>query len=112
MQNKDSLTIVENEELEKLKTTNDELERELRIQEAIAQRKGKKAADDAENSITQKSEEYNVHFLVGDNDTALQYAENPYVYDNGNRIDVATWNIKQAKQNNQELEELYQKKTD
>lgn len=110
LQSKDSLTIVENDELEKLKTTNDELERELRIQEAIAQRKGKKAADDAENTITKKSEEYNGHFLVGDNDTALQYAENPYVYDKGDRIDVATWNIEQAKQNNQELEELYQKR--
>ena len=110
LQNKDSLTIVENNELEKLKTTNDELERELRIQEAIAQRKGKKAADDAENAINKKSEEYNGHFLVGDNDTALQYAENPYVYDKGDRLDVATWDIEQAKQNNQELEELYQKR--
>lgn len=110
LQSKDSLTIVENDELEKLKTTNDELERELRIQEAIAQRKGKKAADDAENTITKKSEEYNGHFLVGDNDTALQYADNPYVYDKGDRIDVATWDIEQAKQNNQELEELYQKR--
>lgn len=109
-QSKDSLTIVENDELEKLKTTNDELERELRIQEAIAQRKGKKAADDAENTITKKSEEYNGHFLVGDNDTALQYADIPYVYDKGDRIDVATWDIEQAKQNNQELEELYQKR--
>ena len=82
----------------------------MRIQEAIAQRKGKKAADDAENAINKKSEEYNGHFLVGDNDTALQYAENPYVYGKGDRIDVATWNIEQAKQNNQEPEELYQKK--
>lgn len=87
-------------------------QRELKIQEAIAQRKGKKAADDAENAITKKSEEYNGHFLVVDNVTALQYAKNPYVYDKGDRIDVATWNIEQAKQNNQELEELYQKKID
>ena len=36
--------------------------------------------------------------------------DNPYVYDKGDRIDAANWDIEQAKQNNQELEALYEKR--
>jgi hypothetical protein len=44
---KEHLTLVESEELEKLKETNDELERELRIKEAIEKQQGKKSNDEA-----------------------------------------------------------------
>lgn len=108
LQNKDVLTIVEQEELDKLKETNDELERELRIKEAIAQRKGQDAADKAQDAITKKSESYNGHYAINDPDMTLQ--DNPYVYDKGDRIDAANWDIEQAKQNNQELEALYEKR--
>lgn len=108
LQSKDVLTIVEQEELDKLKETNDELERELRIKEAIAQRKSQDAADKAEDAITKKSESYNGHYAINDPDMTLQ--DNPYVYDKGDRIDAANWDIEQAKQNNQELEALYEKR--
>lgn len=108
LQNKDVLTIVEQEELDKLKETNDELERELRIKETIAQRKGQDAADKAEDTITKRSESYNGHYAINDPDMTLQ--DNPYVYDKGDRIDAANWDIEQAKQNNQELEALYEKR--
>lgn len=108
LQNKDVLTIVEQEELDKLKETNDELERELRIKETIAQRKGQDAADKAQDAITKKSESYNGHYAINDPDMTLQ--DNPYVYDKGDRIDAANWDIDQAKQNNQELEALYEKR--
>lgn len=99
LQNKDSLTFSEEEELEKLKKTNDELERELRIKEAIAQTQGQKSANDANAAITKKSEKYN-----------LSYSDNGTSFDTGDRIDAAQWNIEQAIQNNKELEDLYSKR--
>lgn len=99
LQNKDSLTFSEEDELEKLKKTNDELERELRIKEAIAQTQGQKSADDANAAITKKSEKYN-----------LSYSDNGTSFDTGDRIDAAQWNIEQAIQNNKELEDLYSKR--
>lgn len=95
LQNKDVLTIVEQEELDKLKET-------------IAQRKGQDAADKAQDAITKKLESYNGHYAINDPDMTLQ--DNPYVYDKGDRIDAANWDIEQAKQNNQELEALYEKR--
>lgn len=99
LQAKDSLTFTEEDELEKLKKTNDELERELRIKEAIAQTQGQKSADDANAAITKKSEKYN-----------LSYSDNGTSFDTGDRIDAAQWNIEQAIQNNKELEDLYSKR--
>ena len=99
LQAKDSLTFTEEDELEKLKKTNDELERELRIKEAIAQIQGQKSADDANAAITKKSEKYN-----------LSYSDNGTSFDTGDRIDAAQWNIEQAIQNNKELEDLYSKR--
>lgn len=99
LQNKDSLTFSEEDELEKLKKTNDELERELRIKEAIAQTQGQKSANDANAAITKKSEKYN-----------LSYSDNGTSFDTGDRIDAAQWNIEQAIQNNKELEDLYSKR--
>lgn len=99
LQNKDSLTFSEEDELEKLKKTNDELERELRIKEAIAQTQGQKSANDANAVITKKSEKYN-----------LSYSDNGTSFDTGDRIDAAQWNIEQAIQNNKELEDLYSKR--
>ena len=110
LQAKDSLTFTEEDELEKLKKTNSELERELRIKEAIAKTEGKKSADDANAAITKQSEKYNEHYKFGDKDTFMQYAENEYLYDQGDRIDAAQWNIDQAIQNNKELEDLYVKR--
>lgn len=110
LQNKDSLTFSEEDELEKLKKTNDELERELRIKEAIAQTEGQQAAKDASNAITKKSEKYNEQYKYGDADTYMQYADNEYTYSQGDRIDAAQWKIDQAKQNNKELEDLYAKR--
>lgn len=107
---KDSLSLVEENELDKLKQTNDELERELRIKEAIAQTEGQQAAKDASNAITKKSERYNGHYEFGDADTYMQYGTNEYTYDEGDRIDAAKWKIEQAKQNNKELEDLYAKR--
>lgn len=99
LQAKDSLTFAEEDELEKLKKTNDELERELRIKEAIAQAQGQKSADDANAAITKKSEKYN-----------LSYSDNGTSFDTGDRVDAAQWNIEQAIQNNRELNELYSKR--
>ena len=99
LQNKDSLTFSEEDELEKLKKTNDELERELRIKEAIAQTQGQKSANNANAAITKKSEKYN-----------LSYSDNGTSFDTGDRIDAAQWNIEQAIQNNKELEDLYSKR--
>lgn len=99
LQAKDSLTFTEEDELEKLKKTNDELERELRIKEAIAQTQGQKSANDANAAITKKSEKYN-----------LSYSDNGTSFDTGDRIDAAQWNIEQAIQNNKELEDLYSKR--
>lgn len=99
LQAKDSLTFTEEDELEKLKKTNDELERELRIKEAIAQAQGQKSADDANAEITKKSEKYN-----------LNYSDNGTSFDTGDRIDAAQWNIEQAIQNNRELNDLYSKR--
>lgn len=99
LQNKDSLTFSEEDELEKLKKTNDELERELRIKEAIAQTQGQKSANDTNAAITKKSEKYN-----------LSYSDNGTSFDTGDRIDAAQWNIEQAIQNNKELEDLYSKR--
>ena len=110
LQAKDLLTFTEEDELEKLKKTNDELERELRIKEAIAQTEGQQAAKDASNAITKKSERYNGHYEFGDADTYMEYGTNEYTYDEGDRIDAAQWKIDQAKQNNKELEDLYAKR--
>lgn len=99
LQAKDSLTFTEEDELEKLKKTNDELERELRIKEAIAQTQGQKSANDANAAITKKSEKYN-----------LSYSDNGTSFDTGDRIDATQWNIEQAIQNNKELEDLYSKR--
>lgn len=110
LQAKDSLSLVEENELDKLKQTNDELERELRIKEAIAQTEGQQAAKDASNAITKKSEKYNEQYKYGDDDTYMQYADNEYTYSQGDRIDAAKWKIDQAKQNNKELEDLYAKR--
>lgn len=99
LQAKDSLTFTEKDELEKLKKTNDELERELRIKEAIAQTQGQKSANDANAAITKKSEKYN-----------LSYSDNGTSFDTGDRIDATQWNIEQAIQNNKELEDLYSKR--
>lgn len=99
LQAKDSLTFTEKDELEKLKKTNDELERELRIKEAIAQTQGQKSANDANAAITKKSEKYN-----------LSYSDNRTSFDTGDRIDATQWNIEQAIQNNKELEDLYSKR--
>lgn len=110
LQAKDSLTFTEEDELEKLKNTNDELERELRIKKAIAQTESKKAADDAAAEITKQSEKYNEQYKYGDADTYMQYTDNEYTYDQGDRINAAQWNIDQAIQNNKELEDLYSKR--
>ena len=40
----------------------------------------------------------------------MQYTDNEYTYDQGDRINAAQWNIDQAIQNNKELEDLYSKR--
>ena len=55
-----SLTLVEQDELDRLKEQNDELEREIELKEYAAQMAGKKASDDAVNAITKQSEDYYV----------------------------------------------------
>lgn len=53
-----TISLVEQNELDKLKETNEELEREIRLKEYSAQMAGKEASDDAVNAITKKSETY------------------------------------------------------
>ena len=53
-----TISLVEQNELDKLKETNEELEREIRLKEYAAQMAGKEASDDAVNAITKKSETY------------------------------------------------------
>ena len=108
LQGKESLTILEQNELDKLKATNEELEREIRIKEAIAKSQGKQAADDAETAITKVSEKYNAH--VESMDTYSEFGGSFVSYDRGDRIDAANWDIAQAEQNNKELEVLYAKR--
>ena len=55
LNSKQNLTLVESEELDKLKETNEELERELRIRESIALEKGKEANSDAIDYFNQES---------------------------------------------------------
>lgn len=52
----DNLSLVEKEEYDRLVSTNDELERELRIKQALADVAGKEAATDASNALGKKSE--------------------------------------------------------
>jgi len=54
---KDNLTFVERDELTQLKTSNDELERQLRIRERLAELKGKEAEEAAIKVIEQRSEQ-------------------------------------------------------
>lgn len=51
-----SLSLVEQEEYDRLKAANDELERELRIKEALAKVKAKEVADNARKNLDSESE--------------------------------------------------------
>ncbi len=60
---KENLSLIESEELEKLKESNAELERELRIKQALAKREGEKANDKAVKYFNTKTNQ--VEYSVG-----------------------------------------------
>lgn len=94
LNSKDSPSLVEEEEISKLQKTNDELERELRIKNAIARQELKSAADDAEKVITEKSEAY------GGQKNRKR----------GSKIDATNYYLAEIKKANNELEGLYGKR--
>ncbi|MBD5136045.1 MAG: hypothetical protein HDT39_08820 [Lachnospiraceae bacterium] len=91
LNSKDSLSLVEQNELEQLKKTNSELERELNIKSAIAKQEMMDAADDAEKVITEDSESY------GRNQR-------------GNSIDAVNYYLDGIEETNSTLEEYYNKR--
>ena len=56
---KENLTLVEQDELNRLKETNDELERELRLKQSILSKEGKEANKDAKKYFTTKKDSLN-----------------------------------------------------
>ncbi|MDE7339289.1 MAG: hypothetical protein K2N80_01845, partial [Lachnospiraceae bacterium] len=62
-----NLSLVEQEEYDRLKATNDELERELRIKEALAKVKAKEVADNAKKSLDDESEWSIENYVYGAN---------------------------------------------
>lgn len=65
LSNNGTITLVEQNELDKLKETNEELEREIRLKEHLAEKSVKQASDDAVNAITNLSETH-IYYSTGD----------------------------------------------
>ena len=102
---KDSLSFVEQDELNKLKTTTEELERELAIKKELEKQQAKEAADAAQSSINAK-QEYSDHKVTTTSYEGVEIQENAYL----SRPEQADWYLGQIESNNSELEALYQKR--
>lgn len=101
--NKDvSLTLVEQDELDRLREQNDELEREIELKKYAAQMKGKRAATEAVSAINKKTESYIEYYTAEDGNT--YNAER-----HESRIEAMQRQIALAEQLKQEQDELIQK---
>lgn len=101
--NKDvSLTLVEQDELDRLRAQNDELEREIELKKYAAQMEGKRAATEAVSAITKQTESYIEYYTAEDGNT--YNAER-----HESRIDAMQRQIALAEQLKQEQDELIQK---
>lgn len=101
--NKDvSLTLVEQDELDRLREQNDELEREIELKKYAAQMEGKRAATEAVSAINKKTESYIEYYTAEDGNT--YNAER-----HENRIEAMQRQIALAEQLKQEQDELIQK---
>ena len=101
--NKDvSLTLVEQDELDRLRAQNDELEREIELKKYAAQMEGKRAATEAVSSINKKTESYIEYYTAEDGNT--YNAER-----HESRIDAMQRQIALAEQLKQEQDELIHK---
>lgn len=101
--NKDvSLTLVEQDELDRLRAQNDELEREIELKKYAAQMEGKRAATEAVSAINKKTESYIEYYTAEDGNT--YNAER-----HESRIDAMQRQIALAEQLKQEQDELIQK---
>lgn len=101
--NKDvSLTLVEQDELDRLRAQNDELEREIELKKYAAQMEGKRAATEAVSSINKKTESYIEYYTAEDGNT--YNAER-----HESRIDAMQRQIALAEQLKEEQDELIQK---
>lgn len=101
--NKDvSLTLVEQDELDRLRAQNDELEREIELKKYAAQMEGKRAATEAVSAINKKTESYIEYYTAEDGNT--YNAER-----HESRIDAMQRQIALAEQLKQDQDELIQK---
>lgn len=101
--NKDvSLTLVEQDELDRLRAQNDELEREIELKKYAAQMEGKRAATEAVSAIDKKTESYIEYYTAEDGNT--YNAER-----HESRIEAMQRQIAIAEQLKQEQDELIQK---
>lgn len=101
--NKDvSLTLVEQDELDRLRAQNDELEREIELKKYAAQMEGKRAATEAVSAINKKTESYIEYYTAEDGNT--YNAER-----HESRINAMQRQIALAEQLKQEQDELIQK---
>lgn len=101
--NKDvSLTLVEQDELDRLRAQNDELEREIELKKYATQMEGKRAATEAVSAINKKTESYIEYYTAEDGNT--YNAER-----HESRIEAMQRQIALAEQLKQEQDELIQK---
>lgn len=101
--NKDvSLTLVEQDELDRLRAQNDELEREIELKKYAAQMEGKRTATEAVSAINKKTESYIEYYTAEDGNT--YNAER-----HESRIEAIQRQIALAEQLKQEQDELIQK---
>jgi len=89
LNSKGSLTLVEQEELSKLESTNTLLEKQLQIEERIAQYRGAEAAQDAENTLIKKG--YNSGMVK-------QQVNGSGNIDDFTRLDIIDYTIKRQEQ--------------
>ena len=119
---KDTLTIVEQRELETLKETNKELERQLEIQEKLAERQEKEAIDAAEKVVGGQNWDFDNFLATGDfTASGLEIGERllsgyrsaKQMYDsmmntytqNGTDMDLSDWEIEKLDEQKQKIQE-------
>lgn len=101
---KENLSLIESEELEKLKEANDELERELRIKESLARIEGKEANDAAVDYFNTETNA----LKYSDAADGGMYVIDPKRYALIDAVEQELYLIPQMKQNLKELQEQLQ----
>jgi len=110
----DNLSLVEKEEYDRLVSTNDELERELRIKQALADVAGKEAATDASNALGKKSENSisQVNTYGSGSQTAVKVDRLDYLGENIDFAEQQRQALDRAKQALNEYETAFAGKND